>query len=64
MTPTKTLQQRERELQSLVADPTGREKLLELVSEYHAASDIVKSVKMSVITYILVHEREQGMING
>jgi hypothetical protein len=64
MTPTKTLQQRERELQSMLADPAGRKQLQELESQYHAASGKVKPAKTSVITYILVHEREQGLING
>jgi hypothetical protein len=64
MTPTKTLQQRERELQSLLADPEGRKKLQELEARYHAASGRVKPAKTSVITYILVYEREQGLIHG
>jgi hypothetical protein len=64
MTPPKTLQQRERELQTMLANHAGREKLLELESKYHAASGRVKPAKTSVITYILVYEREQGLING
>jgi hypothetical protein len=64
MIPTKTLQQRERELQSLLADPAGRQILQELEARYHAASGRVKPAKTSVITYILVYEREQGLIHG
>jgi hypothetical protein len=64
MTPTKTLQERERELQSLLADPAGRKKLQELESRYQAASGRVKPGKTSVITYILVYERERGLIHG
>ena len=64
MTPTKTLQQRERELQSMLADPAGRKQLEELESQYYAASGRVKPAKTSVVTYILVHEREKGLIKG
>ena len=64
MTPTKSLQQREKELQSMLADPAGRKKLQELESQYHAASGTPKPAKTSVITYILVYEREHGLIQG
>ena len=64
MTLTKTLQQRERELQSLLATPAGREELRELGARYVAASGRVRPGKASVITYILVHERERGLIGG
>ena len=64
MTPTKTVQQREKELQTLLANPAGRKELQELEVRYHAASGKVKPLKTSVITYILVHEREQGLISG
>jgi hypothetical protein len=64
MTPLKALQQREKELQILFAHPEGRKKLQELESQYQAKSDRVKPAKTSVITYILVHEREQGLISG
>ena len=64
MIPTKTLQQRERELQSMFADPAGRKQLQELESQYFAESGRVKPAKTSVITYILVHEREKGLIIG
>ena len=62
MTPKKTLSQREKELQSLLSTPTGREELQELDSRYHAASGKLRPAKSSVITYILVHERQQGLI--
>ena len=64
MTPTKTLQQRERELQSLLATPAGLEELRALGARYVAASGRVRPGKASVITYILVHEREHGLIGG
>jgi len=64
MPQMKTLQQRETELRSLLATTTGRKELQELESRYHEASGKVKPAKTSVITYILVHERERGLING
>jgi len=64
MTPAKNLQERERELQSLLATPAGREELQELVSRYCAASGKLKPAGTSAITYILVHERERGLIRG
>ena len=62
MTPKKTLQEREEELRSLLATPTGREEIQELASRYHAASGKLRPAGTSVITYILVHERQQGLI--
>jgi hypothetical protein len=59
-----TLQEREKELRSLLATPAGREELQELASRYHAASGKLRPAGTSVITYILVHEREQGLISG
>jgi hypothetical protein len=64
MHETKTLQQREKELQSLLADPAGRQQLQELQSRYYAASGKLKPARTSVITYILVHERERGLITS
>ena len=64
MAVKKTLQQRERELQVLLATPAGKKELQELVTRYSAASDRVKPVRTSIITFILVYEREHGMING
>ena len=45
-------------------DPAGRKKLQELESTYRAESGKLKPAKTSVITYILVHERERGLISG
>ena len=59
-----TLQEREKELRSLLATPAGREELQELASRYHAASGKLRPAGTSVITYILVHEREQGLITS
>jgi hypothetical protein len=60
----KTMQQREKELQSLLGHPVGRKELEQLESRYRAASGRVRPGKASVITYILVHERERGLIHS
>jgi hypothetical protein len=64
MSAMKTLQQRTTELQMLLTNPAGRKELQELASRYDAASGKPKPLKTSVITYILVHERERGLIGG
>jgi hypothetical protein len=64
MQPTKTLQQREKELQSLLANAAGKQQLQELAAQYHAVSGNPQPARASVITYILVHERERGLIVG
>jgi len=64
MHPKKTLQQREKELQSLLATSAGRTELQELESRYLEASDRLRPSKTSAITYILVHERERGLIGS
>ena len=64
MTSKKTLQQRQQELQSMLANPASRKELQDLVSKYHEAGGKSKPPKSSAITYILVHEREQGLISG
>lgn len=60
----KTLQQRQQELQALLATPTGRQQLHDLASRYQAASGRLRPGNTSVITYIVVHERDQGLISG
>jgi len=64
MTPKMTLPQREQELQSLLATLEGREKLQQLASGYSAASGKLKPAGTSAITYILIHERVQGLIGN
>jgi hypothetical protein len=64
MTLKKTLQQREKELQSLLAVPASREELQELAFRYSEESGRLRPMKTSIITYILVHEREHGLIIG
>ena len=63
MTAKHNLQERVNELRSLLATPAGREELQELASRYHAASGKLRPAGTSVITYILVHERQQGLIS-
>jgi hypothetical protein len=64
MSTKKTLQQREKELQDLLATPAGREELRILESQYHEGSERLRPPSTSVITYILVHERQKGLIMG
>ena len=64
MTAKHSLQEREKELRSLLATSEGREELQKLASRYHAASGKLRPAGTSVITYILVHERQQGLISG
>ena len=64
MPPQKTLQQREMELQALLATPSGREELQQLESRYQAASGRPRPARTSLITYILVHEREQDLLHS
>jgi hypothetical protein len=62
MPPKKTLPQREKELQSLLATAEGRRELEELEARYQAAGGRLRPPHTSAITYILVYEREQGLI--
>jgi hypothetical protein len=57
-----TLAQRVQELQALLSTAAGRQELQEMESRYHAASGRPRPARTSVITYILVHERERGLI--
>jgi hypothetical protein len=64
MPPKKTLSQREKELQSLLATEAGRNELRALEIRYAARSGKERGPRMSVITWILVHERERGLISA
>jgi len=64
MIPNKSLPEREQELRLLLATPEGQGKLQELASRYSAASDRPRPPRTSIITYILVHERGQGLIHN
>src|SRR5262249_2026781 len=63
-TPKKTLHAREKELQSLLATPAGRAELQELASQYQSATGKPRPAGTSAITYIVVHERENGLISN
>jgi hypothetical protein len=62
MPTKKTLQDREKELQSLLASPAGRAELEALASRYADAGRRLRPGGTSLVTYILVSERERGMI--
>ncbi len=62
MLPKKTLQERQQELQTLLSTPAGREELQQLASHYHAISNVLRPAGKSVITFLLVREREMGLI--
>jgi hypothetical protein len=64
MLATKTLPEREKELQSLLATEAGREELQTLEFQYQEAGARHRPERMSVITYILVHERVHGIIGS
>ena len=64
MLPPKTLRQREKELQALLATPEGRAHLEALAGRYGAATGRHRLPKTSLVTYLLVHERERGLIVG
>lgn len=64
MTPKKTLREREQELRLMLSTPTGADQLQQLESRYINQSGRNRPMKASLITYILVHEREHGSIQG
>ena len=63
MTSNKSLADRERELQAMLATPAGRVQLQELESRYSAAGGRLRPARTSIITYLLVYEREQGLVS-
>jgi hypothetical protein len=60
--PVKTLQEREKELQTLIATPSGRAELQTMVDRYGAETGKVLPPRASLVTFILVHERQKGLI--
>jgi hypothetical protein len=64
MPSTKTLAEREKELQSLLATPEGKTHLEALAARYGTATGKHRPLKTSLITYLLVHERQHGLIAG
>jgi hypothetical protein len=64
MPKLKTMQERQNELQALLATPAGQEELRKLEAQYSAAGERPRGSKESIVTYILVHERTHGRIAG
>jgi hypothetical protein len=64
MPEKKTLQQREHELLSLIVTRAGREELEALARRYEASGGKARPAHKSLITYIIVHERALGLIEG
>jgi hypothetical protein len=60
----KTLREREQELRALLATPARREELEALAARYQAASGKPRPPGTSAVTYVLVHERSQGLVEG
>ena len=63
MVPVKTLPQREKELRFLLATAEGQKELHELEFRYQAENGRTRPTKTSLITYIIVYERELGLIS-
>ena len=63
MSTKKTLADRQAELQVLLATRAGKGELEGLASRYAKASGRPRAGKRSIITYILVHERQAGLIS-
>lgn len=64
MAEKKTLQTRELELQQLMKTEQGRAELEALAARYVAAGGRARPPKTSVITYIIVYERDRGLVVG
>ena len=62
MTPKKTRLEREKELQALLGSPAGKAELEALADRYGASSQRIRPGRTSLVTYILVCERERDMI--
>ena len=64
MVPNKTVQERQKELQLLLATAAGQEELEALAARYYEEGSRPRPLTSSVITYILVHERQEGLIGA
>ena len=62
MSAKKTRLEREKELQTLLGSLTGKAELEALADRYAASSPRIRPARMSIVTYILVCERERHMI--
>ncbi len=63
MQQPKTGEERVKELQALLSTPEGRTELERLASRYEGGGR-PRPTRTSVITYILVHERDRGLVVG
>ncbi len=64
MQMTKTLTEREKELQALLATSEGKAQLEALADLYYASGGRSRPPRTSLVTYLIVHERQQGLIVG
>lgn len=64
MVATKTLIEREKELKILLATDEGRAELENLAARYAASGGRIWPTGRSVVTYIIVHERQFGLLRG
>jgi hypothetical protein len=64
MRRAKTRDEREKELQALLATPEGRQGLERLAARYQSEGGGHGPGRASVITSILVHERGKGLVVG
>jgi hypothetical protein len=62
LTAIKTIPEREAELRALLATESGRAELEQLAARYAAAGGSIRPTGRSVITYIIVHERQSGLV--
>jgi hypothetical protein len=60
----KTLTEREKELQAFLRTAEGKVQLEALASRYHASGGRPRPPGTSIVTYILVYEREHGLIQS
>jgi hypothetical protein len=60
----KTLAEREKELQALLRTAEGKVQLEALATRYHASGGRPRLPGTSIVTYILVSERERGLIQA
>jgi hypothetical protein len=64
MPAKKTLEERQTELRTLLKTREGQAELEALATRYQAATGRARYEGTSLITYILVHERERGLIGN
>ena len=59
-----TLREREKELQELLPTPEGLIRIQDLAARYGKESGHMMIQGTSLITFILVYERDRGLISG